>query len=483
MRDPKEFNPKTFRRTDGGTLYSKIKVPKTIAIIWAKLKGKDKSSDPTIAQALRFPVKNWTSDKAKKWLKDNKIKYQKFEPASKSKKKQTADRAAESYRCECIKCGYQKTSNKHCKDLKCPKCGGQMRRVERPGPGQEKNSAPVNACMFDETCLVSFAGDKVDELENNNFQIIVYSGQVIPNHWFWGNVAFDLQGTKFDKSKTAVLEEHLINNRIGFTTKQDVSDKITVEGRFLNNPIAQQIRADMKEGFPMQASMYIPPIEIEHVKEGETAEVNGHKLKGAGTIFRKSIIREVSMCTLGADSHTQSKVFAEGGKDQIQFNIIGKETEMSGEKEQLELTAETFAADYPEIAEEVTATARAEGEKELRQQFEEICELAGEDNAFIVEQFRAGKSVDEAKTALIAKLQKEKAEPPKKDPDPAEQEFSDEQKQTETGKDKDGKPTSWDAAVKQRMKEAECSEADSIRFCVGEYPELHKKFLKGQKKE
>lgn len=43
-----------------------------------------------------------------------------------------------SFNCECIKCGYTKKSEQHCKDLKCPKCGGQMRRKERPGPGQVK---------------------------------------------------------------------------------------------------------------------------------------------------------------------------------------------------------------------------------------------------------------------------------------------------------------------------------------------------------
>lgn len=41
------------------------------------------------------------------------------------------------YICECIKCGHQIETDKHCKDLKCPKCGGQMRRAEKPGPGQE----------------------------------------------------------------------------------------------------------------------------------------------------------------------------------------------------------------------------------------------------------------------------------------------------------------------------------------------------------
>jgi len=43
------------------------------------------------------------------------------------------------YNCECIKCGHKMTSDEHCKDIKCSECGGTMRRVERPGPGQEGN--------------------------------------------------------------------------------------------------------------------------------------------------------------------------------------------------------------------------------------------------------------------------------------------------------------------------------------------------------
>ena len=42
----------------------------------------------------------------------------------------------EKYRCECIKCDYKVTSDKHCNTFKCPKCGGEMRRVSRPGPGR-----------------------------------------------------------------------------------------------------------------------------------------------------------------------------------------------------------------------------------------------------------------------------------------------------------------------------------------------------------
>jgi DNA-directed RNA polymerase subunit RPC12/RpoP len=41
------------------------------------------------------------------------------------------------FSCECIKCGHKVKSEKHCDELKCSECGGQMRRVERPGQGKE----------------------------------------------------------------------------------------------------------------------------------------------------------------------------------------------------------------------------------------------------------------------------------------------------------------------------------------------------------
>lgn len=71
----------TFRRTDGGTLYGKIKLPSTIAVIWGKLTEASDSADSPIAQALQFPTKKWTVAGAREWLKVNKIKVLAFEPA------------------------------------------------------------------------------------------------------------------------------------------------------------------------------------------------------------------------------------------------------------------------------------------------------------------------------------------------------------------------------------------------------------------
>lgn len=91
LRDPGDFNPDTFRRTKGGTIYGSKKVPTSVGIIWGKLKGASGPSDNPIPQALRFDKTAWTVDAAKKWLKDNSIKYISFEPASEAKEKIMSD--------------------------------------------------------------------------------------------------------------------------------------------------------------------------------------------------------------------------------------------------------------------------------------------------------------------------------------------------------------------------------------------------------
>lgn len=44
------------------------------------------------------------------------------------------------FTCECLECGYEMETMEHCRDIVCPKCGGQMRRAERPGAGDGKGA-------------------------------------------------------------------------------------------------------------------------------------------------------------------------------------------------------------------------------------------------------------------------------------------------------------------------------------------------------
>jgi HK97 family phage prohead protease len=70
------------RRTSDGSVQG-VKVPGTVDTIWYIIKSG--SQEVPVAQALRFPVKDWSEDEARGWLKENDIKYIKFEPAKKHK--------------------------------------------------------------------------------------------------------------------------------------------------------------------------------------------------------------------------------------------------------------------------------------------------------------------------------------------------------------------------------------------------------------
>jgi cation transport regulator ChaB/phage I-like protein/predicted RNA-binding Zn-ribbon protein involved in translation (DUF1610 family) len=62
-------------------------------------------------------------------------------------------KSSEVFDCECIKCSYKIVSEKHCIDIKCPKCGGAMRRIERPGMGRTSefiNSIDLQSLTFGE---------------------------------------------------------------------------------------------------------------------------------------------------------------------------------------------------------------------------------------------------------------------------------------------------------------------------------------------
>ena len=365
LKNPKDFAADSFRRTNGGTIYGKLKVPKTIAIIWAKLKGKSKPKDPVMPQALRFPTKSWTVQKAKKWLKDNNIKYQSFEPAKKKEKQAMAD-----------------------------------------------NMAPIRACIFNERTEVTFADDGGG---GNNFRILGYSGKIIKNHWFWGNMAIDLAGLKFYKKRLAVLEEHFKQSRIGFTTKQEIKGDVRVEGEFLDNDNAQQMKKDIQAGFPMEASLFCPPSVIEHVLEGASVKVNGHVMRGPGVVFREAIVKEVSMCVFGLDTNTKSSAFDAEGNQEIKFNLLETNI-MAGETQTIEIEdVESFAALYPVLHSEVFAAGKTEGIAEgviegknaERALFAELQEACGDDHELLAQCFDESKTAAEAMKLRAEKLGKE----------------------------------------------------------------------------
>ena len=132
-----------------------------------------KQKDNTEQEAFKSA---WHAVNNKRGHKADGTKY--LDPNDVNKKKEEENKMEksnkDSFECECVDCGYKETSDKHCKDLKCAECGGQMRRASRPGPGKDSAEDGVEAepVEEDEEEVV-----EKDNMKNGEF-VIQINGEI-----------------------------------------------------------------------------------------------------------------------------------------------------------------------------------------------------------------------------------------------------------------------------------------------------------------
>lgn len=173
---------------------------------------------------------------------------------------------------------------------------------------------PKSATHFiDATGYVNFS-----EGEENNVEILAYSGKPITGHWYWGGngLVIDIEGAKFKKKFYPILEQHDISRKIGFSIKPNTdNNELRISNiSFLDSEPANEFKTFSKQGFPYQASISVRPIRIEELEEGASVDVNGFTFKGPGYIFREWEYRETSVVVFGADDKTKSKAFEDNGE-------------------------------------------------------------------------------------------------------------------------------------------------------------------------
>lgn len=124
-----------------------------------------------------------------------------------------------------------------------------------------------------------------------------------------GDVVIDLAGiiTTMNDGSIPLLYAHDSNEQIGFADRVDVrEDGIYLKGKLtMDTQRCSNIKNSFKEGQPWQASLGFTIVEGREVAEGEEVEVNGRIEQGPLTIAQAIEIRECSIVTFGADSHTE----------------------------------------------------------------------------------------------------------------------------------------------------------------------------------
>lgn len=164
----------------------------------------------------------------------------------------------------------------------------------------QQMSIPVSALQFKN------AGSRV----GGSLDMIGYSGGVIPSHWFWNNLSIDLKGIELSKQKFPILEDHRTDRKVGFFTRDQVhvNGGLKVSGGTVLDTLAGIEFAKLsKEGYPWQASLHATPTSIQRLEEGEKAKVNGFTLEGPGTVWKRCVLKEISVCTIPFDPNTSAQ--------------------------------------------------------------------------------------------------------------------------------------------------------------------------------
>lgn len=164
------------------------------------------------------------------------------------------------------------------------------------------------------------------EEKKPKLKMVAYSGGVIKDHWYWGDLVLDLEGISFNK-KFPILENHDTDRKIAFT-RDPILDNGKLEinpdkTQFVDTEISAEFQKLSAEGFPYQSSVYANPTSIERLSEDASADVNGLTLKGPGTVFRKWELKEASACVFGWDSETKATAFS---KEEVEIDM--EETEI-----------------------------------------------------------------------------------------------------------------------------------------------------------
>ncbi len=231
--------------------------------------------------------------------------------------------------------------------------------------------------LVDDQCFASvkFAeGTEAGEEKKPQLEMLAYSGGIIKNHWYWGDLAIDLSGMAFPKKKFPLLEDHDTSKKLGFIKKLSIEDNqlTVIDAEFIDTPESIKFREASAQGFPYEASIYAKPTQIQTLREDETAEVNGFTMKGPGTIWRKSIFKESSVCTFGYDSNTKSAAMAEAEDVTIEYGERPEEkTQLTYKEDKTHMDLEKFKAECPEeftkLQSQITDAVTAQFSEEKKQ--------------------------------------------------------------------------------------------------------------------
>ena len=149
------------------------------------------------------------------------------------------------------------------------------------------------------------------------FSMVAYTGGAMRLGGWRHPVVVDLAGMAIPSQKRPIRMNHDAGQGVGHTESLAVNGGQLVAAGVVSRdtPAARDVVAGGRNGFPWQASIGASADEVEFVKEGQNAAVNGQTFAGPINVVRRSTLGEISFVDLGADGNTSASIAAHAAEN------------------------------------------------------------------------------------------------------------------------------------------------------------------------
>lgn len=123
----------------------------------------------------------------------------------------------------------------------------------------------------------------------------------------------DLASAKIEAGRQIpALRDHDFKRVPGYLYAKVENNQVLAEGKLLDNPEADDIRAAHSQGLQWQVSIGMEEARYEPIEAGRSVVVNGQRFQGPIFVARDARLREISFLSVGADADTHVSLAASG---------------------------------------------------------------------------------------------------------------------------------------------------------------------------
>lgn len=175
----------------------------------------------------------------------------------------------------------------------------------------------MNAIKLDSGVTFLQAAEGESAPAGKKFRIVAYTGAPIRQGWSREPVVIDMAGMQLPATVPVVVgHDYALGSIVGQGRPFIEAGQIIVEGEILaDNENARQVAALGAAGYQFQASVGADVRRHQKIDAEGVTTVNGTAHIGPVRVVKASSLREVSFCTLGADSQTSVTIAAEADEE------------------------------------------------------------------------------------------------------------------------------------------------------------------------